>query len=333
MWVAKDGGRVALNPKAGVLMKFLPALVRRPDFLFRDDISVEYVQDFPPRPADERLQVLVVRDPRDAIYSSYRRSAPALTFAEYLHFPNPVTLLGRSAHWALFVAAWMSLPDIHVVRFEDYKRDAEATLRAALAALGVTYTDREVADAVRRSSFERARDAERAMAGKFPNDRQVANRAGKVGEGREQPEIQASIADIEAATATVLRALGYAAQAPERQDDFAAARVSAAFLACFDTIHLPAAVASAPPDMRAWQDIVLAVLAFAHRLDADLLGRAALPPAEARALLDSLSAFIKNHGAWLARHLEATRSSFQDGSSYFFVRIKEMRQLRPNLNK
>jgi hypothetical protein len=328
MWIARDEGRVALNPKAGVLMKFLPALVRRAEFRFRDDVSVEYVQDLPCRRLDERLRVLVVRDPRDAIYSSFRRNDPALTFPEFLSFRNPYTLLDRSANWALFVAAWLALPDIHVVRFEDYKQDANRTLRAVLAKLGLAFDDCAIADAVQRSSFERARDAENAIARQFPNDRQVANRSGKVGEGREHAEVREVLPEIERKTATLLRALGYAGPVPAGYDDFAEARVSAAFLGFFDTVHLPAAIASAPWDLGASQDIVCALLAFAHRLDRDLLIRAALPPAETRALLDSLAGFTLNHAAWLAQRLQTTRSNFGDGSSYFFEQIKQMRESR-----
>jgi hypothetical protein len=326
MWIAKDDHRFALNPKAGALKQFLPALTRRAEFRFRDDFSVEYVQDFPPRLLDERPRVLVVRDPRDAIYSSYRRGAPALTFADFLHLPNPGTLLDRSAHWALFIAAWLAVPGIHVIRFEDYKRDAEATLRSVIAAIGLNCAEGDIADAVRLSSFERARDAERALRGQFPNHGQVANRSGKVGEGREQPEVQASLSEIEGPAATVLRALGYAVQVPVVRDVFAAARLSAAFLAFFETVRLPAAVTSAPVDIVASEHILFALLAFAHRVDADLLSRVGMPPAEVRTLLDSLAEFTGRYAQWLADGMASTRSNFSDGSSYFFQRIKEMRQ-------
>ena len=327
MWIIRNDRSLVLNPKLGVLMKFLPALAHRPAFYFRDDVRVEYVQNFPCRQPDGDARVLVVRDPQDAIYSAYRRSAPAQSFAEFLHFPNPATLLDRAAHWALFVAAWMALPPIHVVRFEDYKQDAQATLRSVLLAIGLTCTDRDIENAVRLSSFEQARDTERAVRDRFPADRQLANRSGTVGEASSHPEVVASLPDIEAAAAPVLRRLGYAARAPAAAGDgFAKARLCAAFLGFFTTIHLPEEVASAPLDMEASAEVLFGLLAFTQRLDAERLGRAGMSPAEARALLDSLAEFTRGYAAWLADGLASTRSSFSDGSHYFFERIRSMRQ-------
>ena len=331
IWIDTGDRQHMLNPKAGVLMKFLPALARHDCFVFRDDVRVDYVQDFPPCvPAsgepDGISRVLMVRDPRDAIYSAYRRAAPALTFAEFLHFPNPDTLLGRASHWALFVAAWLATPAIHVVRFEDYKQDAEATLRAVLAALRLTSPDRDIENAVRYSSFEQAREAERATSERFPHDRQVANRSGTVGESQSQTEARASMPEIEAAAGSVLARLDYAAPAPPARDAFIEARLARAFLGFFETIELPAEFDSAPPDMAASAEFVFSLLALAHRLDAQWLGRAGLAPAEARALLDSLAEFARNHAGWLAGNLAATKAGFGDGSAYVFDRIRQMRQ-------
>ncbi len=326
MWTMQKNGRAALNPKAAVLKKFLPALTRQADFVFRDDLSVHYVQDLPPCQIGEHSRVLMVRDPRDALYSSFRRGSPTLTFEEFLHLPHPNTLLSRSAHWALFVAAWLSLPNIHLVRFEDYKRDAEGTLRAILSALALTYTDSDIERAVQCSSFESARAAELALRDKLPFERQVANRSGKVGEGRDHPIVSPSIPEIEGATASILRMIGYDTQAPAERDVFAAARFSAAFLAFFDTVHLPDSVKSVPLDMAASEHHLFALLSLAYRLNDGVLSRAGLASAELRVLIDSLQELNARHAAWLADRLSSTRSQFGDGSSYFFQRIRAMRR-------
>ena len=57
IWIAKDGG-FELNPKAASLTTFLPILARQTRFSFRDDVEVEYVQDFPARTPDDRSVVL-----------------------------------------------------------------------------------------------------------------------------------------------------------------------------------------------------------------------------------------------------------------------------------
>lgn len=327
MWRAGAGGGHALHPRAGVLQKFLPALTRRAEFRFRDDVVVDYVQDFPSRRPVGDPVVLFVRDPGDAIYSSYRRAAPAMGFERFVGFPNPQTLLDRPAHWTLFMAAWLALPVRHVVRFEDYKRDADATLHAVLAALGLSYADGDVAEAVRLSSFEKAREAEQTVRDRYPFDRQLANRSGTVGDARGAPLVQASLTRIVATASTVLRQLGYDVQAAPLADMVEAARLSVTCLAFFDTVRLPDLVASVPASVASSAEAACKVLDFAHRADRGVLTGAGLSPADLRLLLGSLAEFTRRHAEWLARHLDAGRSAYGDDSPYAFERIRQARQL------
>src|SRR5262249_5779632 len=132
MWVPDDGA-TRLHGSAAPIQKWLPALERRQRFVFRDDVEVEYVQDFPTATAaDASAALLFVRDPRDAIHSAYRRSQPDLSLDSFVGFPHPQTLLDRASHWAFFVRAWSELPGIRTFRFEDYKSNDHDTLRAAL---------------------------------------------------------------------------------------------------------------------------------------------------------------------------------------------------------
>jgi len=126
----------------------------------------------------------------------------------------------------------------------------------------------------------------------------------------------------------VLARLGYATQLLGADDPFKAVRLNAAFLAFLGTFPLPEEVTSTGLDMEACEDKLFALLAFARRLDAEFLSRANLSPAEARALLDSLAEFTRNHAAWLTGRLESTRCDFGDGASYFFRLIRDMRQSR-----
>ena len=326
IWIGKDGDRFELNPKAAVLMKFLPILTRQTSFVFRDDVEVEYVQDFPPRQSDNRQVVLMVRDPRDAMYSMYRRVEPELSFDEFLRFPNPETLLDRTAHWALFIASWLAWPGVHVVRFEDYKRDAESTLGSVLRALDLNIDDECIAGALDGSSFARAQEAERTFRERFPGDRQIANRAGQVGEGRSHPEVRALIPEMERAAAAVMNTLGYETQIERGDDAFAAARVAARLLDFFAAHEIPAEIRALPVDIGASESFVFGLLSFAHRLDAAVVERAAMPPDEARRLHDSLAEFTRNYSAWVTHRLTSAGAAYADGSAYFFERIREMRQ-------
>jgi hypothetical protein len=326
IWQEADGG-YRLNPKAAMIVKFLPGAGRRSRFAFRDDVELEYVQDFAHSTFDGRPLMLIVRDPRDSIYSMYRRVAPELSFEAFYRFPDPVTLLDRAARWALFVAGWLDHPQVQVVRFEDYKRDDEATLRAALAPFDLGFTDAEIEQALAASSFEKAREAEAAYRERFPDDRQTANRAGKVGEGRSRPEVQALIPEIERAAGSVLRRLGYAVGEGQASDT-SAARVNRQFLAVFRKIRLPEEFAAPMPDIEAADRHLLALLSFANRLDEDVIRRAGLAPDEARQLVDSLSEFSGSYRDWLAGRMAKAREKCSDGSDYFFRRIKDLRKTR-----
>lgn len=333
IWVRKHDDLFELNRKAAVLTKFLPILARQTSFRFRGDVAVEYVQDFPPRSLAADHLVLMIRDPRDSIYSLFRRIAPRFSFEEFLRFPNPQTLLDRPAHWALFVASWLARPDVHIVRFEDYKRDAGTTLRSAIEALDLHFDQDSIAQALHRSSFESAREAERIFRERFPGDVQIANRAGQVGEGRGRSEVRPLIEEIERATATVLAALEYQAKVEPSSDPFAPARLSARFLSFFETVALPAEIAAVPVDLTAAENMLFKLLAFAHRLDADLVDRAAMSPDEARKLHDSLAEFIRKYCEWSAGRIESMRADYSDGSAYFFNRIREMRQASTRTNR
>ena len=321
------GGRHVINPKARSLAKFLPSIGREDSFAFRDDVEIDYVQDLPLRDGDDRPVLLIARDPRDALYSHYRRVAPELTFEQHIRFPNPLTLLDRATHWALFFSAWLDRPDVHVVRFEDYKQDARATLVAALASVDLRFADDRIDTAIENSSFEAARAAEEAFRQQFPKDREIANRAGKVGDGRGRAEVRAALPQIESATASILGRLGYDIETAQ-EPNMDAVRLNARFLSVFETIHLPEHLrASAEEPLRADQHL-LALLVFANRLDAGAIRQSRLVSDDARQLIDSLSEFLRNHHAWLAERLSAARAEFRDGSDYFFEQIRELRRAR-----
>jgi hypothetical protein len=326
IWV-RSGSDHRLNPKAEMLVKFLPSAGRAEAFRFRDDIEVDYVQDFPAPQFDTRPLVLIARDPRDSLHSMYRRLSPDLSFAEFCSFPHPATLLDRPKHWALFVAAWLDHPDKHILRFEDYKHDAEATLRAVVDRLDLGCSDAEITAAVFHSTFEKARVAETAYRRKFPGDRQVANRSGTVGDAGAYPDIRAMFPQIEQATAPVLRQLGYAV-GETRGDPGSTLWLNAQFLSFFRKIRLPDGAGNPPPGGLEADPGFLALLAFAHQVDEDLIRRAALVPDEARQLVDSLSELSGNYGAWLAARLTALRARYGDGSDHFFQRIRELRKAR-----
>src|SRR5207248_10951077 len=107
---------------------------------------------------------LVVRDPRDALYSWYRYHVGfaerdwervAGTFEEFLAQPfftdkEPV------AGWASFYRGWLDRAGRErsaVVRFEDLKLDPVQAMQNALGAVGLEIDAEEIERAARPSSF------------------------------------------------------------------------------------------------------------------------------------------------------------------------------------
>ncbi|MGI5499622.1 sulfotransferase domain-containing protein [Lentzea sp. CA-135723] len=161
---------------------------------FKNHLSPEYFTDIAPETV-----VLLVRDPRDALHSSYRffqGFAPTLlsylaiddvSFPEFLDGKGevgepPITVDG----WVDFHRAWLDAADraprSAVVRFEELKtRPADAMTRL-LRTLGLDADEQSVARAVERSSFAAMRAREQEVAGE---NAPMIMRRGQVDEWRE----------------------------------------------------------------------------------------------------------------------------------------------------
>ena len=209
MWLQLPTGRWRLHPRARPLQKWLPALSRHASFEFRTDVDVEYVQDVAAAADGLDQTVLFVRDPRDSLYSMYRRMEPALSYAEFLRFPNPDSLVDRPSHWARFVDSWLAHAGSAWFTFEDYKRDAPGLLRRIVECLSIASDDDAIEQAVRESSFEQAHAAEARFRAQFTGDWEVANRAGRVGQWTEQTEARGGSQHVEARAGHAMRRLGY----------------------------------------------------------------------------------------------------------------------------
>jgi len=119
MW-RNETGRWFLNSHEHVLRKWLPALVDHSSFQFRDDLEVQWMHEwFTDAYADNEI-LYFVRDPRDALFSRFKREAPQLSFREFAAFPDVYTLLDKVANWWLYNKTWLAHPRVTVFRFEDY---------------------------------------------------------------------------------------------------------------------------------------------------------------------------------------------------------------------
>jgi hypothetical protein len=149
--------------------------------------------------------VLLVRDPRDTMYSSYKwfssfggswipdaaQAIGKLTYAEFLDRVRIGDGEKSIPGWVRFHRGWLeaapTFSRFAVVRFEDLKSHPVGAITALLAALGLVMPPDVVARAAERSSFDamRAREAEiSATEGESTKNARIMRR-GKVGEWRE----------------------------------------------------------------------------------------------------------------------------------------------------
>lgn len=310
IWI-DEGGSSRLAPRAAILGKWMPSLVHRDSFRFREDLVVDYRQDLPRLGEAQDDTLLFVRDPRDALYSMYRRRGPGMSFAEFCDFPNPETLLNRPDHWRLHVQCWQARAAQRVYRFEDYKADATALLRRILGDLGITASDAEIGAAVAASDSSQAKAAEAIYRARNPSDQEIANRAGTVGDWKNGDDATDAIEQIERRAGAVMQALGYTTGVP------APVSVMPAQLAClkvFETIDLPAAFAERRGDPLADPDMPALVSQIA-RLTPEALAAAKMSPVESRMFLDSMSEFQAALGARMGQHLDRLSRQLQDGEA------------------
>lgn len=171
--------------------------------------------------AATRAAILVVRDPRDV----------ACSFAPFFgtDLDGAIEALGdvgddgraspvhcRTAQpwgsWSTHAASWLdpSVPfPVHLVRYEDLRHDAVATLAPVFAAIGLDCTSDQLADAVERASFDRLRSAEDEHGFRETSIKtERFFRQGRSGGWREELSL-AQVAALEADHAAMMERLGY----------------------------------------------------------------------------------------------------------------------------
>lgn len=177
MWKLSNG-KYTLNPVDDLQKKWAPILSKKESFSFRDDIQIQFDHIWPTGWQRGQKVVFFVRNPYDALYSRWKRDAQNISFLDFLNVPDHITLLNKIDSWHLFCEVWLAQREFlhwHLVRFEDYKTDAEKTLRQVLEFLELDYSDEAITFALTESSFEQAKLAEQAYEPILPTWLQVCD--------------------------------------------------------------------------------------------------------------------------------------------------------------
>ncbi len=118
-------------------------------------------------------RILYVRDPRDALFSAWRRerrmrgTEDGVDFSTWAGLPFAHLPLSRVEYLRCFWQAWLNADDaadVLVLRFEDSKRDPQRCLRQVLKFLGLNISARAIAAACKAASHARAAQADRVLA-------------------------------------------------------------------------------------------------------------------------------------------------------------------------
>lgn len=123
----------------------------------------------------------------------------------------PIQLRQILLSWSAHVESWSSakgLP-VHVIRYEDMKETPLETFRKAVEFIGLTYSDDQIEEALRLSSFDKLKEQEKQIGFKEkPSKAPSFFREGKVGDWKNHFTDEQS-ARIIAAHGDTMRKFGY----------------------------------------------------------------------------------------------------------------------------
>jgi Sulfotransferase domain len=289
MWEPSMPEGYTLNPAETRLKKWLPILSSRQTFDFRKNIEIEWTHHWPTVRHQAHRIIYFVRDPRDALLSRYRRESPEMTFGKFLDFPDPYTVRNKIDTWCLFNEVWMRQSNFRFFRFEDYKQDANRTIRDILHFVGIQAEEREIMDALENSTFEQAAIAEKKYREQYPDDTELINRASQVGSWQSSDET-ANIARIAEGTGGLLAYFGYEQQVKAFKRSY---MPHASVLDFYK--HLPVASSfwHVESDDRDIGVNRTQVLQFVLSLDEDLLKKSGYSAYETFALLQGLEELMR----------------------------------------
>ncbi len=163
-------------------------------FQFRAGFEARFSHEFPWQGTDADCTIVMVRDPRDALYSEFRRHQRNLGLPGDIDLPEfsaspfmqgPISQ--RDLLW-LHMRCWLrprAGRAIHFLRFEDCKQQPLQTLQRVAGWLDLPVIGSELADAVAASEVRHLQAIESQLARHDPSARQF-NRLGQAYEWRQR---------------------------------------------------------------------------------------------------------------------------------------------------
>ena len=182
IWEENNHGNFILKPNQSDLRKWLPALTKYQNFDFDDRYVVywSHCHSFEYSENDIRI-ILMVRDPRDALFSSNRRYRPDLKFKTYLMSLDPLLFQNRIKSWKIFYENWLTKKDF-LLKFEEVKLDGIHQINNLLDFMQIKKTRAAIIEAIGESTFKKAQEVESHLRILGEIDSYKVNFAGQVNE-------------------------------------------------------------------------------------------------------------------------------------------------------
>lgn len=162
MWEKDEENEFVLKEHHLSLFCYLPELHRSTSFKFSNDVifswSHKWAHEYSQHGFDQIF--LFVRDPRDALFSQYRRISYPGDYANFLKVPHLPFLLNPIDSWRWFHKIWLSHPDISILRFEDFKGEPLKSTENLFLQLNLPYSQSQIVHAIESSSIENAKKAQ-----------------------------------------------------------------------------------------------------------------------------------------------------------------------------
>lgn len=163
-------------------------------FRFSNNIRPRFTHAFPWQIDLCRRVVLIVRDPRDALYSEWRRHldnttlSKSTSFVEFIQQPFYDGPISRIDFLCLYLRSWLAIRSsqpgrIYLLRFEDWKQQPLEQLRAVTRWMGLHVSDDALTRAVEASDVRHLQAVETTLRKRYPFARQF-NRLGQPNEWR-----------------------------------------------------------------------------------------------------------------------------------------------------
>lgn len=208
MWIKTECGYV-LTKEENILKQWLPILSLKKSFFFREDIEVQWTHEWPQEKFEGHKIIFFTRDPRDSLYSRYKRESPNLAYDEYINFLDDKSLLDKIDNWVLFHLSWIQNSNLKIFSFEDYKKDAYLTLNSILSWIKVDFNENMKVEAIKNSTSEIASLAEKRYL-ETTNIEDKVNQGGIVGRWKENYDETCNVSiSIEQRASFLMSKLGY----------------------------------------------------------------------------------------------------------------------------